>query len=81
MLGDAAAGRLVAAVGGLVAAAAAGLAVTDADGVVDDGTEPDLADPQPATAMSATSAATVTGKRLFISPKTPSSAVRLRSGP
>jgi hypothetical protein len=41
-----------AAVGGLVAAAAAG---------------PALADPQPAAAMSAMSAATVTGKLLFMS--------------
>jgi hypothetical protein len=81
MLGDAAVGRLVAAVSGLVAAAAARLAVTDADLVVDDGTEPDLADPQPATAMSATSAASVTRKRLFISPRTPNSAARLRSDP
>jgi hypothetical protein len=66
-----------AAVGGLVAAAAAGLAVTGADLAVgdgtvddctgDDGTGPGLDDPQPATAMSATSAATVTGKRLFMS--------------
>jgi hypothetical protein len=64
MLGDAAPG-------GLVAAAAAGLAVTGVDWVVDDGTGddctgPGLADPQPATATSATSAAMVTGKRLFI---------------
>jgi hypothetical protein len=71
-----------AAAGGLVAAAAAELAVTGADwavddgtvddgtvddGTVDDGTEPGLDDPHPATAMSAMSAATVTGKRLFMS--------------
>jgi hypothetical protein len=75
MLGDAA-------VGGLVAAAAAGLAVTGADlavddgtvddgtvddGTGDDGTGPGPDDPQPAIATSATSAATVTGKRLFMS--------------
>ena len=61
-----------AAVGGLVAAAAAGLAVTGTDwlvdptvddGAVDDGAGPALADPQPAAAMSAT----VTGKLLFMS--------------
>jgi hypothetical protein len=80
MLGDAVA-RVPggAAVGGLVAAAAAGPAATGADWVVDDGTEPGLAAPQPAIVMSATSAATVTGKRLFIPPKTPNSSTRLRS--
>lgn len=88
-LGDAAVGRLG-------AAAAAWLAVTDADRaadhwVVDDwvvdapvldaGTEPGPDDPQPATTMSAASAATVTTKRLFMSSKTPNSAARLGSGP
>jgi hypothetical protein len=51
-------------VGGLAAAVAEGLAVTGADGAVDDGPESGLDDPQPA---SATSAAAVTEKRLFIS--------------
>ena len=53
--------------GGLVAAVAVALAVTAAGGAVDDGTEPGLDDPQPASATSAASAAAVTGKRLFIS--------------
>jgi len=51
--------------------------VTEVDGAVDDGTEPGLADPQPA---SATSAAAVTQKRLFMFLRTPNSVVRLRSG-
>jgi hypothetical protein len=54
-------------VGGLAAAVAERLAVTGADGAVDDVTEPGLDDPQPASATSATSAAAVTEKRLFIS--------------
>jgi hypothetical protein len=61
VLGDAAVGRLV-------AAAAAWLA-------------PGPADPQPATATNATSVATLTMKRLFMSLKTPMSAARLRSAP
>ncbi len=46
---------------------AAGLAVTGADGTADDGAEPGLDDPQPASATSARRAATVTEKRWFIS--------------
>ena len=54
-------------VGGLLAAVAGALAVTAVDGAVDDGTEPGLDDPQPASATTATNAAAATGKRLFIS--------------
>jgi hypothetical protein len=54
-------------VGGLLAAVAEALAVTAVDGVVDDGTEPDLDGPQPASETSATSVAAVSEKRLFIS--------------
>jgi hypothetical protein len=77
MLDDAAVARLVA-------------EVPEADRAVDDWAVDDLAvdaadactepvpdDPQPATAMSAASAATVTMKRLFMSPRTPMSAARL----
>jgi hypothetical protein len=53
--------------GGLVAAVADALEVTAARGAVDDGTEPGLDDPQPASAASAASAAAVTEKRLCIS--------------
>ena len=53
--------------GGLVAAVAEWLAVTAAGGAADDGTEPGLDDPQPASAASAASAAAVTEKRLYIS--------------
>ena len=60
---------------------AEGLALTGADGTVDDGTEPGLDDPQPpsaTSATSATSAAAVTEKRLFMSSRTPNLAIRLR---
>jgi hypothetical protein len=53
--------------GGLVAAVAEGLAVTAVGGAVDDGTEPGLDDPQPASAASAATTAAVTEKRLYIS--------------
>ena len=53
--------------GGLAAAIAEGLAVTAAGGAAGDGTEPGLDDLQPASAISATSAAAVTDKPLFIS--------------
>jgi hypothetical protein len=51
---------------GPVAAEAEALAVTAVALAVDDGTEPSLDDPQPASATSATSAAAVTEKRLFM---------------
>jgi hypothetical protein len=53
--------------GELVAAVAEGLAVTAVAEAAGDGTEPGLDDPQPASAMSATSAAATTGKHLFMS--------------
>jgi hypothetical protein len=63
--------------GGLVAAVAEGLAVTGADGAVEDCTEPGLDDPQPASATRATRAAAVTEKRLLIPSGTTKSSTRL----
>jgi hypothetical protein len=54
-------------VGGLVGAVAGAPVVTAVDGTVDDGTEPGLDDPQPASATSAINAAAAIEKRLFIS--------------
>jgi len=53
--------------GELLAAVAEALAVTAVGGPVDDGTEPGLDDPQPASATSAMRAAAATEECLFIS--------------
>ena len=63
---------------GLATAGAEALAVTAMDGSVDDGTEPGLDDPQPATATSAANAAAAIEKRLFMSSRTRNSCTRLR---